>query len=46
MLTVLHAVEAVAWAGAYVALSARPDFGSAMLYSLGAMTSMATPICS
>jgi hypothetical protein len=39
LLTVLHAVEAVAWAGAYVALSARPDFASAMLYSLSAMTS-------
>jgi hypothetical protein len=39
LLTVLHAMEAVAWAGAYVALGARPDFGSAMLYSLSAMTS-------
>lgn len=38
MLTVLHAVEAGAWAGAYVALGARPDFASAMLYSLSAMT--------
>jgi hypothetical protein len=26
LLTVLHAVEAFAWAGAYVALGARPDF--------------------
>jgi hypothetical protein len=25
LLTVLHAVEAGAWAGAYVALGARPD---------------------
>ena len=39
LLTVLHAVEAFAWAGAYVALGARPDFASAMLYSLSAMTS-------
>ena len=39
LLTVLHAVEAFAWAGAYVALGARPDFASAMLYSLNAMTS-------
>lgn len=38
LLTVLHAVEALAWAGAYVALGARPDFASAMLYSLSAMT--------
>lgn len=28
LLTVLHAVEAFAWAGAYVALGARPDFAS------------------
>jgi hypothetical protein len=39
LLTVLHAVEAVAWAGAYVALGARPDLASAILYSLSAMTS-------
>jgi hypothetical protein len=39
LLTVLHAVEAGAWAGAYVALGARPDAASAMLYSLSAMTS-------
>jgi hypothetical protein len=38
LLTVLHAVEASAWAGAYVALGARADFASAMLYSLSAMT--------
>jgi hypothetical protein len=37
-LTVLHAVEANAWAGAYVILGARADFASAMLYSLSAMT--------
>jgi hypothetical protein len=39
LLTVLHAVEASAWAGAYVALGAGPDIASAMLYSLNAMTS-------
>jgi hypothetical protein len=39
LLTVLHAVEASAWASAYVILGARPDFASAMLYSLSAMTS-------
>jgi hypothetical protein len=39
LLTVLHAIEAGAWAGAYVALGARPDIASAMLYSLSAMTS-------
>jgi hypothetical protein len=38
LLTLLHAAEAAAWAGAYVALGARPDFASAMLYSLSAMT--------
>jgi hypothetical protein len=39
LLTALHAVEAGAWGGAYVALGARPDAASAMLYSLSAMTS-------
>jgi hypothetical protein len=39
LLTLLHAAEAGAWAGAYVALGALPDFASAMLYSLSAMTS-------
>lgn len=38
LLTVLHAVEASAWAGAYVALGARAHFASAMLYSLSPMT--------
>ena len=38
LLTVLHGIEAGAWAAAYVALGARPDFASAMLYSLSAMT--------
>jgi len=35
---VLHGIEAGVWALAYVGLGARPDFASAMLYSLGAMT--------
>jgi len=38
LLAVLHGIEAGAWAVAYVALGARPDFASAMLYSLSAMT--------
>jgi len=38
LLALLHAAEASAWAAAYVALSARPDFASAMLYSLSAIT--------
>jgi hypothetical protein len=36
--TVLHAAEAAIWAACYQFLSARPDFKSAALYSLGAMT--------
>jgi hypothetical protein len=39
LLTVLLGVEAGAWAAAYHAVGARPDFASAMLYSLSAMTS-------
>jgi hypothetical protein len=38
LLTILHAIEAGAWAAAYIALGARPDVATAMLYSLGAMT--------
>jgi hypothetical protein len=38
LLTILHATEAGVWAAAYVALGARPDVSSAMLYSLSAMT--------
>ena len=38
LVTFLHAMEAGAWAVAYVALGARADFASAMLYSLSAMT--------
>ena len=36
--TFLHGLEAVIWAIAYRLLDALPDFGSAILYSLGAMT--------
>ena len=38
LLTILHAIESAAWAVAYVALGARSDAASAMLYSLSAMT--------
>ena len=37
--TALHAVEAAAWAVAYRLLGALPDYKSAMLYSLSAITS-------
>jgi hypothetical protein len=36
--TVLHGIEAAAWAGAFRLLGAVPDNRSAMLYSLNAMT--------
>jgi hypothetical protein len=36
--TALHGIESVAWAAAYWLLGALPDYKSAMLYSLGAMT--------
>jgi hypothetical protein len=38
-LTLLHAVEGAAWAGAYRLLGASADNKSAMLYSLNALTS-------
>jgi hypothetical protein len=38
-ITALHAFEAEVWAFAYVALNALPDWRSATLYSLNAMTS-------
>jgi hypothetical protein len=37
--TMLHGIEAFIWAVAYRALDSLPDYKSAMLYSLGAMTS-------
>jgi hypothetical protein len=36
--TFLHALETGIWAAAYCWIGTMPDFGSAMLYSLGAMT--------
>jgi hypothetical protein len=36
--TVLHGFESALWAGAFVLLGAVPDRKTAMLYSLGAMT--------
>jgi hypothetical protein len=37
-ITVLHGIEVIIWAVAYRVLDALPDAKSAMLYSLGAMT--------
>src|SRR5262245_17876490 len=37
--TVLHSLEAILWAAAYVLLGAMPDTKSAMLFSLNALTS-------
>ena len=37
--TILHGIEGLVWAGTYRLLGALPDFKSAMLYSLSAMTS-------
>ena len=39
LVTVLHGIEANIWAVAYRLLDALPDFKSAVLYSLNAMTS-------
>jgi len=36
--TALHGMEAAIWAVSYQLLGARPDYKSAMLYSMGAMT--------
>ena len=36
--TILHGVEATVWAAAYRGLGALPDYRSAMLYSLSAIT--------
>lgn len=38
LITLLHAAEAVGWAAAYLTLGALHDPGSAMLFSLDAMT--------
>ena len=37
--TILHGLEGIIWAVAYVLLGALPDYGSAVLYSLSAITS-------
>ena len=37
--TILHAAEAGVWALAYTSLGALPDYSTAMLYSLNAITS-------
>ena len=42
LIVVLHGLEAVTWALAYLALGVLPDSKSAMLYSLGAMTGFGT----
>jgi len=39
IVAMLHGLEASVWATAYWLLGALPDYGSAMLYSLNAMTS-------
>jgi hypothetical protein len=39
MVTALHAVEGTVWAVAYLGVGALPDIRTAMLYSLGAITS-------
>jgi hypothetical protein len=39
LMVLLHGIEAMTWAAAYRMLGALPDNKSAMLYSLGAMTS-------
>ena len=38
LVTVLHAIDAAVWGAAYLLLGALPDAKTAMLYSLGAMT--------
>jgi hypothetical protein len=38
LVTLLHSIEAGIWAGVYLTLGALPDGKSALLYSLGAMT--------
>ena len=37
--TLLHGIEATIWAGAYILVEALPDGRSALLYSVGAITS-------
>lgn len=42
LIVVLHGLEAISWALAYLALGAVTDAKSAMLYSIGAMTGFST----
>jgi hypothetical protein len=42
--TCLHVLEAGAWAACYLFLGARSDFTSAMLYSMGAMTTFGSSL--
>ena len=42
--TCLHALEAGAWAACYLFLGARSDITSAMLYSMGAMTTFGSSL--
>jgi hypothetical protein len=44
LVTVLHAIDAAVWGIAYLLLCAVPDSHSAMLYSLGAMTTYGNPV--
>ena len=44
LVTSLHVLEAGAWAACYVLLGARSDFTSAMLYSMGAMTTFGSSL--
>jgi hypothetical protein len=43
LVTMLHAIDAAVWGVAYLLLGAVPDSHSAMLYSLGAMTTYGNP---
>ena len=43
LVTVLHAIDAAVWGIAYLILGALRDSHSAMLYSLGAMTTYGNP---
>jgi membrane-anchored protein YejM (alkaline phosphatase superfamily) len=44
LVTVLHAIDAAVLGIAYLLLCAVPDSHSAMLYSLGAMTTYGNPV--
>jgi hypothetical protein len=42
--TILHALESAIWALSYQALGAQPDYKSAVLFSLGAMTTFGNAV--